>query len=138
MLFGCGVILKVITNIILIPIPGVYEKGAVIGNLFCYMTAFIIVYTVLKNSIKLDFRISEMIIKPLIITIIMCIISISAYNKILSIEISPKIATIFGITIAIIIYTILIILFKVFSKEEIFLLPNGKKIYKILKKCKIY
>lgn len=136
---GCGVIVKLITNLLLIPVEGIYENGAAIGSVFCHIVSFTIVYNVLKRTVKLDFRISKMIIKPLIITVIMCIVSYSSYVGILSIGIiSSRIASIIGIIIAIIVYVILVILFRVLSKEDIYMLPKGEKVYNILKKFKIY
>ena len=45
-----------------------------------------------------------------------------------------------GVTIiaAVIIYILLILIFKVFSEEEIKTIPHGEKIYIFLKKIKIY
>ena len=43
---GCGVLTKLITNIILIPKEGIYENGAAIGSVLCHIVSFTIVYTV--------------------------------------------------------------------------------------------
>lgn len=136
---GCGVIVKLIANLVLIPMEGIYENGAAIGSVLCHIVSFTIVYNVLKKTVKLDFRISKMILKPLIITIIMSIVSYGVYTGILASEIvSGRIATIICIIVAIIVYAILVILFKILSKEDILMLPKGEKIYEILKKVKIY
>ena len=47
-------------------------------------------------------------------------------------------ATILSIIIAVIIYILAISCLKIFSKEEIFLLPYGEKIFKIMEKIGIY
>ena len=52
--------------------------------------------------------------------------------------IAKKLATIIAIAIAVIIYALAIVALKVFSKEEIQMMPGGKKIYKLLRKLKIY
>ena len=49
-----------------------------------------------------------------------------------------RLATIIAITLAIIIYVICIAILKIFTKEEIKMLPSGEKILKILEKLKIY
>ena len=135
---GCGVLVKFIANILLIPIEGIYENGAAIGSVLCHIVSFTIVYSVLKRTVKLDFHISQMIIKPLIITVLMCIVSYASYKGLLVLGISSIIATVIGIIIAIIVYAILVILFKILSKEDIYMLPKGEKIYEILQKFKIY
>ena len=135
---GCGVVVKLIANLVLIPIEGIYENGAAIGSVLCHIVSFTIVYNVLKRTVKLDFRISQMIIKPLIVTIVMTVISYASYKGILLLRISSMIATVIGIVIAVIVYVIFVILFKILSKEDIYMLPNGEKIYGFLQKMKIY
>lgn len=52
--------------------------------------------------------------------------------------IAKKLATIIAIVIAVIIYALAIIALKVFTKEEIQMMPAGEKIWKVLEKLKIY
>ena len=49
-----------------------------------------------------------------------------------------RLATIIAIIFAVIIYVLAIVVLKVFSKEEIKMLPAGDKIVKVLEKFKIY
>ena len=135
---GCGVLTKLITNIVLIPMEGVYENGAAIGSVLCHIVSFSIVYTVLRKSIKLNFKLSKIMIKPIFATVIMGIISLLFYNFSLKYIGGERISTIIGIIIAIIVYAINIILFKIYNEEDILMLPKGEKILKILKKLKIY
>lgn len=135
---GCGVIVKFIANLLLIPIEGIYENGAAIGSVLCHIVSFTIVYSVLKRTVRLDFSISGLIIKPLIVTVMMSVISYAIYQGILVLGVAGRIATIIGIGMAVVVYAILVILFKILSKEDIEMLPNGEKIYRILQKLKIY
>ena len=52
--------------------------------------------------------------------------------------ISERIATIIALIMAVIIYGILIMLLKIFEREEILFLPYGKKLYEYLSKIGIY
>ena len=135
---GLGVLTKLIANIVLIPIEGIYENGAAIGSVLCHIVSFSLVYTVLRNTIKLEFKLSKIIIKPIIATIIMAIISYFAYMMSLSIIKIENICTILGIIIAVIVYAISVIILKIYTEEDILMLPKGEKILKILKKVKIY
>lgn len=132
-----GVIFKLILNIILIPIPYIGTVGAAFGTVVCHAIAFLIGFNVLRKNIKLNLKISKFIFKPLIAVLIMSICSYSIYIITKSIIIE-KIATIISILIGGIIYIFSIFLLEIFTQEEIFRLPYGKKIYKILKKIKIY
>lgn len=135
---GCGVLVKLISNILLIPIEGIYENGAAIGSVLCHVVSFTIVYNVLKRTIKLDFRISTMIIKPILATIMMAVISYSAYIVILDVLARDRMATALGIAVAVMAYIVSIIILKILSKEDIYMIPKGEKIYNFLRKIKIY
>ncbi len=123
----CGMIVKFITNIIFIPIKGIYEKGAILGNVFCHIISFFVSYRALTNTIKLDFKVHKLIIKPIVINIIMIILSYNIYTYMKFLGFYEYISTIGGIITAIIIYIILIFLFDFFSKDEISMLFKRKK-----------
>jgi len=134
---GCGVIVKLILNLILVPIPSIGTLGAAIGSLACHVVAFSIAFTVLRKNIKLDLTISKMIIKPIIATLIMGICSYCLYMLLQGVM-AEKLATIISLCFAIIIYIILVFVFKILNKEDIHMIPHGNKIYKILEKMGIY
>ena len=52
--------------------------------------------------------------------------------------IAQRLATILAIAFAVIIYVVAIVALKVFSKEELLLMPAGDKISKLLERLKIY
>lgn len=134
---GCGVLVKLILNLILVPIPEIGVNGAAWGSVACHLVAFSIAIRYLRKTIKLNLTFSKFVIKPVISVIIMAICSYSSY-LILSGIITEKLATIIAIGIAVIIYALAIIALKVFSKEELKMMPAGDKIFKVLKKLKIY
>ena len=88
-------------------------------------------------NMKLDLSFTKFIIKPLIATAMMAICSYAAYI-VFNCIIAEKVATIIAILVAILIYTFTIFILKIFTKEEIYMIPYGQKLYKILKKVKIY
>lgn len=135
--FGVGVIVKLILNIVLIPIPSIGVNGAAIGTIMCNLIAFVIGFTVLKKNMDIKFKISKYIIKPIIATIMMSVCSYAIYLLISGI-IPGKIATIISIGMAVIIYITAVVALKIFTKEEILMIPYGQKIYKVLEKLGIY
>ena len=72
---GCGVITKLILNVLLVPIPWIGANGAAIGSVACHVVAFTIAINVLRKNIKLDLPFSKFILKPTLATIIMSICS---------------------------------------------------------------
>ncbi len=134
---GVGLIIKLILNLILIPIPSIGVNGAAIASVIYHIFSFAIVFYVLRKTVKIEFNFSKHILKPLIATIIMCISSYYLYTILMKI-ISMKFAVILSIMFAVIIYIILIIVFKIFTKEELLMVPFGSKIYKAFQKIGLY
>lgn len=137
-----GVIVKFILNIILIPInPETFilggTAGAAISTTICHMVAFILDMHIMKKYITLKINKKNYIIKPIIATFMMAIGSMIVYHTLLGM-ISEKLCTIISIIIAIILYVLLVFLLKIFSKDNIFMIPYGQKIYKILQTIGIY
>lgn len=132
-----GVIIKFICNITLVPNPNFGINGAAIGSVLCYVVADLIAFIVLKRSIKIETKLSKFVIKPLLASIIMGIISYGLYINIINI-IGNKLATIISLIVAVITYGLSIATLKILTKEEILMLPLGNKIYKLLNKLKIY
>lgn len=144
---GCGVFVKLILNIILIPIPEIGVNGAAIGSVVCHILSFIISFAILSKNTKINFSFSKCIIKPIIATIIMAVCSWFVYGKLCSVIPSTiiiiglnsqRIATIISLIIAVVIYAICVIILKIFTKEEVYMLPYGENIYKIFVKLRFY
>ena len=132
-----GVMVKFILNLVLVPIEQIGAAGAAFATLVCHIISFFIAFFVLKRSIKLNFKISTFFIKPIIATFAMCICSYAIYIFLCSIYVL-KMAIIISIIIAILIYILSILALKIFTEDEILIIPFGKKIYKFLKILKIY
>ena len=128
---------KLIFNLVLVPIPGIGVNGAAWGSVACHLVAFSIAMTSLRKTIKLDLTFSKFVIKPIIAVTIMGICSYFIYLTLSGI-IAEKLATIIAIAIAVVVYALAIVALKVFSKEEIQMMPQGNKICKVLEKLKIY
>ena len=132
----------VILNTILIPInPETFilggTAGAAIGTTICHLIAFLIDISIMNKYIKLKVNVKDYIIKPILATFMMSICSLFIYHRLIGI-IYEKLCTIVSILIAVILYVVLVFLLKVFSEDNIFMLPYGQKIHKILKSIGIY
>ncbi len=134
---GIGVISKLILNLILVPIPEIGVNGAAIASVVCHLVAFAIAIVSLMRNIKLDLTFSKFVIKPIVATFMMGICSYYTYLALTGI-IAKKMATILAIVLAVIVYGLAIVALKVFSKEELSMMPAGEKLCKVLTKLKIY
>ncbi len=135
--FSVGVAVKLIINLTLIPNPAIGVNGAAIGTVACNVIACMIGFYVLNKNIEVKFGITKYIIKPIIAVSIMGVCSYASYLILVGI-ISSKIATLLAIGIAVITYVLAIIVLKLFTKEEIYMIPYGSKLYALLEKTGIY
>lgn len=135
--FAVGVVAKLIMNITLVPIPEIGVNGAALGNVVCNLIACMIGFSVLRKNLKVSFPFMKYIGKPILATGIMAVCSYAVYTILLNI-ISLRMAAIIAIVFAILTYALALINLKVFTKEEIHMIPYGQKIYKILVKLGVY
>ena len=134
---GTGVVVKFILNLILVPIEQIGVLGAAFSSVVCHIISCTIGFSVLRKYMKLDLKITKAIIKPIIATVMMAVCSYFIYIK-LCIIIPERISTVIALIMAVIIYMLAVIVLKIFTKEDIYMIPYGQKIYKILTKMKIY
>jgi stage V sporulation protein B len=134
---GTGCLVKLVLNLVLLPIPQLNVYGAAIGSIACHAVAFIIVFCVLKKYVKLDLPVNKFVIKPIIATGIMGVCSYTTFTLLNGINFGNK-ATIISIILAVIVYLAAVVALKIYNKEDIYMLPKGEKIYKVLEKLKIY
>lgn len=118
-----GVIIKLVLNIILIPInPTLFILGGINGAAFstviCHFIVFLIEYFILKKSLKSGLQIQKLIIRPLIATLIMGLICINLYN-LLIINLSNKISIIITLVISALIYFFMILCMRVVNIKKI-------------------
>lgn len=140
---GVGVIVKLILNLLLIPInPQEFAlggaAGAALATAVCHMVSVIIQFHILKREIGLKLDYKKFIIKPLIAVIIMGVTSYQSYLFLLPRIANSKLSTILGLGIAVIIYLIMLVILKIFSEEEYHMIPYGKKFYDFFKKPRLY
>lgn len=131
MAFAVGAIIKFALNIILIPQIGI--NGASISSIISHIVTLIIVLKELKKSLNLRFEISKFIFRPIIISILMSISSYAVYINLKSF-LEKKLLLFVSIITGLIVYIFSILLFKLLSKEEVFMIPFGKKIYNMFYK----
>ena len=135
---GAGCVVKLILNLILLRIPALNVYGAAIATIACHATAFAIVFIVLQKYIKLDLSFKKFVIKPGIAVGIMGVCSYTVYNLLSNTFLHGNKATIISIIFSVIIYLMSVVALKIYSKEDIKMLPKGDKILNILTKMKIY
>ena len=134
---GIGAIIKLIMNIVLISNPSINILGAVISSIVCQVILFVICMYYLNKEIKLKMNFKDHILKPIFASAIMGVIVYLVYMLLTTIT-GNTMSTIIAISVGVVLYVILVLLMKMLTKEDIYMIPFGTKIYNILVKLKIY
>ncbi len=138
-----GAIIKVICNFIFVGIPELNIYGATIGTIICY--TFIICaniyFTVKISGCRLDFV--SAIVKP-IVSAAVCAIAAFMCNAVLSNILTfgdassklngANLSVLISVGIAVIVYAACLLVIKGIAREDLIMLPKGKKIAKTLEK----
>ena len=132
-----GGVVKLILNIILISNPEINILGAVISSIVCQVILFVICMYYLNKEIKLNMNLKDHVLKPTFASAVMGIIVYIVY-KVIAGALGNAISTIIAICLGAIIYLLLVIFMKMLTKEEIYMIPFGTKIYSLLVKLKVY
>lgn len=134
---GCGAIIKLILNLLLIRNPQIGIYGAAISSVAASLTAMIINLVVLRNKINLDTNKTQLILKPILATAFMGAAAFLSQYYLTTYFIKGRMATVITILLAVIAYIFAVLSFKIFDRDDYHMLPFGDKIYKFLQKIKI-
>ena len=105
-----GIISKMICNIVFINMNGIYEKGAIIGNISLNVIIFLIEYMYLVKFIKIDMNVLNCGFQPLLFSIIMIAFTKKVYHFLI-IAFTEKVAILISILICVIIYFGLVLVY---------------------------
>lgn len=120
-----GIVFKILSNIYLIRIEGIYEKGAIIGNILSSFCSFIIVYMTLKKKINLDFKIISLAQKPILGSLVMTFLSFEIHKVLLKNQINNVFSGLISISIAVIIYIFSVFVMKMIKINELYEMPEN-------------
>ena len=132
-----GALFKLAVNYATVPIPHINIKGAVYGTITCYLVSTVINYVMLKRNFKLNLSIYDLIIKPVVSTIVMGITVYYLYPHTLQMTLSNPAAL--GITVpaAAGVFGFMLLLLGGINARDISMLPFGQNIGNALVKLKL-
>jgi stage V sporulation protein B len=130
---------------ILIGIPAINLKGAVVGTGVFYLICIIYNYLVLRKETGVRLDLKSVLIKP-VISAVVCggaaFGSFELFSHFLTFNEGSRlggtsISCVLAIGVAVVAYGICVLLTKTLVKDDILMLPKGEKIAKILEKYKL-
>lgn len=135
---GVGAFVKIILNILLISIPFINIRGAVMSTVGCYVVVCYLDIKAVKKITKVEIQILDTIIKPLGAAVVMGIFSFLFYNILLWGTSSNAFATLGSIILSVLVYSGILFSIGGITQEEIKLLPMGNKVISKLTKIGVF
>lgn len=117
LLIGC--LIKIVLTWVLVPMQMFNIYGAVLASFGAYLTVSILNIIMMKFTLRVRLNLYEILIKPCYASSIMMLIVLISYNILYKNTISNGISCLTSIFLGMIVYIIMIIVFKVFNVEEI-------------------
>lgn len=114
-----GCIIKVILTSMLVSIPDLNIYGAVIASIGAYITASILNLITLRITLKVKLDFYDILIKPCFAATFMMFPVLLGYNFIYRYTGSNELSCLISIFLGMIVYIILVIVFKIFEVDEI-------------------
>lgn len=114
-----GCLVKIVLTWILVPIPSLNIYGAVIASVGAYVVATILNLISMKVKMKTKLKFYSSFIKPAYAAILMIVSTMFAYNFLFKKTSSNSTSCLLAILLGIIIYGVSILIFRVFSMNEI-------------------
>ena len=131
----CGIVVKLILNLVLIRNPSVGIYGAPIGTVACYFTMAVVNFFFVIKYVGIQINFVKNFIKPFLATILASMVTIATY-WLVGLRFGDTIATCAAILMTIITYFILLFLLRTFQRSDIIILPKGEKLYQFLSRHK--
>lgn len=135
-----GGAVKLILNLILIPIPQINIYGAPISSVFCQAIACAVTFTVVRRTLPMKLSLVKYLVKPLVSAVVMggvvylasrglsgILVSLTGSNYI-----GVALSTVIAIGAGVIVYALMVfVVFRIFDDEELKQLPMGRKLIKL-------
>ena len=132
-----GGVVKLILNVVLISNPNIGVYGATIGSIVCQGIAFTICFIALNKHIKLQISFKNHILKPVIAAGVMGAGVYGVYTLMHTIA-GNTVSTLVAMAAGVVIYSVAIIFTRALSKDDIYMIPFGTKIYPVLVRMGVY
>lgn len=131
-----GAVAKVILTYILTGIPAINIKGAAISTVVAYFIAAVLDLISVRNYTRTKFNVKDIFVKPLLSVIGMTLAAKITYMGIEPI-LGNRLSTIVAISLAAVVYGLLLLLTRTLTYDDFNLLPKGNKIADLLVKLKL-
>jgi len=132
-----GAIVKIVLNYYLIIIPSINVNGAVISTIFCYAVASGLNLLALIRSTGFKPDMVAAFIKPLIASLVMGAFCWASYKGSYMLTHIVSISTVISIMVGVVVYFVFMLFIKGITREDIYMLPAGRRLVGLCEKLNL-
>lgn len=131
-----GGVIKIVLNYNVVVLPQVGIYGAPLGNIFCFALCLILDLIVMARVIPGRPKYIPLFAKPAAAAAVMGLGAWAVHGLLAKLlaanRLGNAVATLAAIVVAVVIYSVLVIVLRAITKEDLSLMPKGEKIARIL------
>ncbi len=132
-----GALAKSITNYFLVGIPSLNILGAAFGTIICYAVAASLNFAAVKKYTRIEFKVMDFVVKPILSVTAMAVSVIYSYNWIIDKTGRNSIGVMAAILIGIIVYLLMLLIIGSLKQHDFEIIPGGTILAKVLTKLGI-
>lgn len=132
-----GALVKLVITFLLVRIPGVNVVGAAIGTVSCYAIAALLNLFMVRRYIKFTSRLRDILLKPALAALLMAFSVRIVYNFVLVRIGDTHDSLIVAMAAGVLIYLATLLLTGSINREDLELVPVGRKLGRFLHKMKL-
>lgn len=132
-----AIVLDILVLFLLLQFTEMGVYALVIGNLLLPVVVIILDWIILRRDLNLSIDWAKAVVLPLISSLIMGILVFLAYRGLMTLLHSNAIATILSILAGVIVFFAALILLRGVTEDELYHMPKGGLIVKLLKKIRL-
>ena len=123
-----GAVVKVALMLSIMRIPSINIYGAAIATVCCYATAGLLDLFFLIHELRLSINIWDLFLKPLVSSLVMGVAVYACKCLLSTFCHSVTVITLISVICGIVVYAVLLVLFKAFNREDLARIPGGRKL----------
>lgn len=126
-------IVKIVLNYFLIADPRLNIMGAIISNIIMYLVLLALNFLSMRRYLTIKLNLVDIFLKPAI-GALACGAAAYGCHYFTSGLLGGKVATLLSVAVAAVVYFVIVFSLRILTKEDVEMLPKGKKIQKVLEK----
>ncbi|MCI8501155.1 MAG: polysaccharide biosynthesis protein [Oscillospiraceae bacterium] len=133
---AAGGVAKIVLNMLLMSLPSLHVNGAALSTAACYLLIFCLEFSALARITGMKFKFSNIFLRPIFAGILCGIAAKTSYGFLIRCC-GKGLSVALAIGISAVLYLIAALCVKAVERNDLEMVPGGKKVTKVLEKMKL-